>query len=211
MGFTFIVGFLFIKDYRKRETKYFFWISLYFFLFTVARSFRLIVKFYIGEPVWNIGDPAPDLQGMIGLLETIYTILSYIGLFFIYYAMESTTVKKTHYFFSIWVWIVCIVSILDFIIDNIFLYTINLIFFLVLVLGIPLIFLNLAIKSSGSVRRSALSVFIGILLFILSVAMDIPDGKPVFGALPPVIVSIAAPTCTILSCIFFRKGFTTEV
>ncbi len=208
--FLLAVGILFVKDYRKSKTKYFFWISLYFFLFTVARGLRLIVKFYIGEPAYILGSTqAPQLTGTAWVLESAYTIVSYIGLFFIYYAMESTVVKKTHYFFSIWVWVVTAISMIDFVTRA--LTAINVILFLVLVLGLPLIFLNLAIKSRGSVRRNAFLVFIGILFFILSVAFDIPDGKPIFGALPAEILAIVPPICAIVSCLFFRKGFSTEV
>jgi len=204
-----IVGILFVKDYRKNNNIYFFWLSLYFFLFTIARSLRLIVKFYIGEPAWSAGQPAPELTGMAWILESAYTILSYIGLFFIYYAMESTFIKKTHYFFSIWVWVVTAISLIDFVTRT--LTAINVILFLVLVMGLPVIFLNLAIKSSGSVRKNALIVFVGILLFILSVGMDIPDGKVLFGVLPAEVLAIVPPVCAITSCYFFRRGFKTEM
>lgn len=199
-----IVGTLFLKDYRRSENKYFLWISFFFFLFILARILRLIVKFYFGEPA--VGG---SLEGEAFILESIYTVVSYIGLFFIYYAMESKTIKKTHYFFSILVWIVCAVSIVDFVTRNLLYITLPL--FLLLVLALPIIFLILAIKSSGQVRTNAFYVFIGILLFILGIAMDIPDGKMVFYTLPIEILAIVPPTAQIISFFFLRKGFSTKM
>lgn len=200
-----IVGILFLKDYRRSDNKYFLWISFFFFLFILARILRLLVKFYFGEPVIP-GDP---LVGEAFILESIYTIVSYIGLFFIYYAMESKTIKKTHYFFSILVWVVTAVSIIDFVVRELLYITLPL--FLLLVLALPTIFLILAIKSSGQVRTNALYVFIGILLFILGIAMDIPDGKMVFYTLPIEILAIVPPMAQIISFYFLRKGFSTKM
>lgn len=196
----FIVGLNFIKDYKSTENKYFFWISMFFFLFIIARILRLIVRFYIGEP-----PPGEPLTGTAFILESIYTIISFIGLSQVYYALESTIIKKTHYAFTILVWVTCAISIIDFITRSLLYITIP--FFIATVLGLPLIFLGLAINSSGSVRKNALLVAFGVVLFVLSIAMDIPDGRVIFGTLPDLILATVPPGLAIISCVILRRGF----
>jgi len=188
---------------------YFFWISLFFYLFIIARILRLIVKFVIGEPPYIPGELAPVLEGDAFILESIYTIISYIGLFFIYYAMEKNIVKKTHFMFSILVCVTCVVSIVDFITRDLLWLTMP--FFIATVLGLPIIFIVLAIKSSGSVRKNAIFVVIGLVLFILGIAMDIPDAKAILGTWPSEFLLLAPPIFQIIALYFFRKGFQTRI
>jgi len=173
-------------------------------LFIISRILRIIVRFYIGEP-----PPGNSLEGDAFILESIYTIVSYIGLFCVYYALEKTLVKKTHYLFSILVWITCVISIIDFIVRNLLWLTLP--FFIATVLGLPLIFFYLAAKSSGAVRKNSLLVAIGIVLFILGIALDIPDGRPLFIALGDVFLAIVPPILQIIACILLYKGFQTKM
>lgn len=195
-----IVGTFFILEYRNEKNKFFLWISLYFYLFIIARIFRLIVRFYYGDP--PLGG---TIEGTAFVLESIYTVVSFAGLFMVYYALEKDVIKKTHYLFSIVVWITTIVSIIDFIRRDLLWLTMP--FFLVTVLGVPLIYISLAVKSSGAVRKKAVLVFTGIALFILGVIFDIPDAQFLWVAIPPDILGILAPCCHIISCFFLRKGF----
>ncbi len=204
IAFLGIVGALFVRDYLKNKNQYFFWISMFFFLFVIARIIRLIVRFYIGEP--PVGDP---LTGDAFVLESIYTIVSYIGLFFVYFALERTLVKKSHYFFSIVVWICCVISIIDFITRAIF--VLNVIFFVTTVACLPLIFIGLAIKSSGSVRTNAIYVAVGVLMFILAIALDIPDGRVLFYPLGEILLAIIPPALMTVAIVILRRGFQTKV
>ncbi|TFG19069.1 MAG: hypothetical protein EU533_07110 [Promethearchaeota archaeon] len=202
--FLAIAGTLFMRDYKKSENIFFFWISLFFFLFILSRILRITVKFYIGEP--PAGEP---LTGDAFILESIYTIVSYIGLFCVYFALEKTLVKKSHFFFSIVVWVTCILSIIDFITRTLLWLTLP--FFILTVLGLPVIFLYLAAKSSGEVRRNSLLVAIGVIMFIFGIAFDIPDGKPIFIVLGDVFLAIVPPILQILAVIILRKGFQTKM
>lgn len=203
MGILAVTGALFVRDYKRLNNKYFLRISFFFFLFILAKMFRLIVRFYIGEPT-----PGQPLEGDAFILESVYTIVSYIGLFFVYYALEKDVVKKTHFFFSILVWVTCVVSIIDFITRSLLFVTV--ILFIATVFGLPLIFLGLAIKSSGVVRRNSIIVAIGVIILFLSIATDIPDGRVIF-MWPPLILAIVPPTLLIISCLFLRTGFKTKI
>ncbi len=204
ISFLGIVGSLFVRDYLKNKNQYFFWISLFFYLFVIARIIRLIVRFYIGEP--PIGE---TLEGDAFVLESIYTILSYIGLFFVYFAIERTLFKKSHYFFSIVVWVTCVISIIDFVTRALF--YLNILFFVITVAALPLIFIGLAIKSSGSVRTNAIYVAIGVLLFILAIALDIPDGRILFYPLGEIFLAIVPPVLMMVAIVIMRRGFQTKV
>ncbi|MHA1147866.1 MAG: hypothetical protein ACTSR8_06435 [Promethearchaeota archaeon] len=199
-----MAGILFLRDYKKAKNIFFFWISLFFFLFIVSRILRIIVKFYIGEP--PVGKP---LTGNAFILESIYTIVSYIGLFCVYFALEKTLVKKSHFFFSIVVWITCVISIIDFITRNLLWLTLP--FFIATVLGLPVIFFYLAGKSSGEVRKNSLLVAVGVVMFIFGIAFDIPDGKPIFIIFGDVFLAVVPPILQILAIIILRKGFQTKM
>jgi hypothetical protein len=176
---------------------------LFFYLFIIARIFRLIVKFHYGDP-----DIGGTLEGEAFILESLYTIISYIGVFFLYFGFERSFLKKTHYFFSILTIIVTILSIIDFLTRS--LTTITIILFIGLNLGIPLIYLYIAIKGSGNVRQKAIYVFIAYWCFAFSIAMDIPDGKVIFGFLPLEFLILFPPFIQIISFFFFRAGFRSD-
>ena len=106
-------------------------------------------------------------------------------------------------------WITAILSIIDFITRNLLWLTLP--FFVITVLGLPLIFSYLAIKSSGQVRKNSLLVVVGTLCFIFGIAFDIPDGRPVFIILGEPFLSIVAPILQIVACIILRKSFQTKM
>lgn len=203
MGVMLVVGILFVKDYKKLENTYFLWLSMFFFLFIVAKILRIIVRFYIGEP-----PPGDPLTGDAFILESVYTIVSFMGLFFVYYALEKNTIKKTHYFFSTVVWITAIASIIDFITRS--LLFITGVLFVITILGLPIIFIYLGLRSNGAVRRNSFIVAGGIIMVILSIAMDIPDARVIF-ILPELVLAIVPPALLIMGCILLRMGFQTKI
>ena len=130
------------------------------------------------------------------------------GLFFIFFGLERTILKRTHYIFSIVVWIFLLVSVIDLIIRKIFFIT--MVLFIFTIGGLPLIFLNLARNSSGSVRKTAIIATIGVLLFEVGIAFDIPDARILWVGIPDIFLAIAPASMQILSILFLRKGFHSE-
>lgn len=193
-------GILFVKDYKKFDNSYFLFISLFFFIYILGRLTRLWVRFVIGEP--PLGQ---SLEGDAFIIESISTIFGMLGLFFVFYAVEKTTIKKSHYIFSIITWITTILAIIDLIVRILTLLTFAL--FIAIGLAPSLIFFYLAAKSNGVVRRNSLFVSIGCLLFLFGVGFDIPEGKLVFSFMTLDLLSILAPICQITGCILLRIGF----
>ncbi len=197
-----IIGIFFIKDYRKVKNNYFFWISLFFLLLMVARIFRLIVKFYLGEP--PIGQP---FEGPAFIFESLFLFTMYIALFCIYFALERNILKKTHFIFSGLVCVLCSIAIINLLFFNILLY-VAMIFFIITILGLPLIFINLAKKTSGELRRKALIVFIGAILAEIGLAFDVPEGFILWSNLGLLdIFLILAPILQIIGYILIKTGF----
>ncbi|MHA1281710.1 MAG: hypothetical protein ACTSQP_04320 [Promethearchaeota archaeon] len=202
--FLTFAGIWFSREYKRTKNILFFWVGPFFFLFIIARIFRLLVRFYIGEP-----KPGEPLIGDAFILESIYTIVSYIGLFCIYFALEKTYIRKTKFFFSILVWIITILSIIDFITRNLLWITLPL--FILTVLALPIIFFILAAKSSGQVRKNSIIVAIGIIFFILGIAFDIPEGRILFIGLGELFLATIPPIFQIIACILIWEGFRKRV
>ncbi len=197
-----IIGIFFIKDYRKAKNNYFFWISLFFLLLMVARIFRLIVIYYIGEP--PIGQP---FTGTAFIFESLFLFTMYIALFCIYFALERNILKKTHYIFSGLVCVLCSIAIVNLLFFNILLY-VAMVLFIITILGLPLIFINLAKKTSGALRRKAFVVFIGAILAELGLAFDVPEGFILWSNLGLLdLFLILAPILQIIGYILIKKGF----
>jgi hypothetical protein len=200
IGILAIVGILFLRDEMKIKNKYYIWLSLFFFLFIIARILRLYVRFYIGEP-----PPGEPLTGDAFIVESIYTIVAHVGIFFIYYDLESKKKVKTYYFFSIVVWITCLLYIIDFVMRS--LLFVILVFFLISLMAFPLIYLYLGVKSDGDIRKKCFLVAIGAILFILSIALDDPDGRPIFVGLGEIFLAIVPPVFAICGITLMRLGF----
>lgn len=197
------MGIIYFLDSRKMNNKFYLWISLFFFLFIPARICRIVVRFVYGEP--PVGDV---FTGEILILQIFYMGFAISGLFFIFFGLERTILKRTHYIFSIVVWIFLLVSVIDLIIRKIFFIT--MVLFIFTIGGLPLIFLNLARNSSGSVRKTAIIATIGVLLFEVGIAFDIPDARILWVGIPDIFLAIAPASMQILSILFLRKGFHSE-
>jgi len=199
-----ILGFSFLR-FAKKVNKNSYYIGLFFFWFIAARICRLIAKFYIGYPYGFF-----EFEGNLFILALLYTLFSYIGLFFIYFFIERTILKKSRYFFSILVVVVTILSILNYIYPAAMVILTPL--YIIVLFGLPIIFINLAIKSSGAVRKNALIVAIGIFLFELGIAFDIPEAASIWINVPglPEFTKLASPVLQIIGCTLIWKGFPRE-
>ena len=199
-----IVGIFFFMDSRKMNNKFYLWVSLFFFLFIPARICRIVVRFVLGEP--PIGDV---FTGEVLVVQILYMFFAIAGLFFIFFGLERTLLKKTHYLFSVVVWIFWTVSVIDLIIRQIFFITMAL--FMFTIWGLPVIFLNLARKSSGTVRKNAITVTVGVLLFEFGIAFDIPDARILWVGIADIFLAVAPAIMQILAVIILRKGFHSEL
>ena len=96
---------------------------------------------------------------------------------------------------------------------EIFFYIILIVYVLILI-GIPLVFLNLAIKTSGQVRTNSLLVMMGIIFFAFGVAFDIPEARILWQNLGEdfvFIIHVIAPFMSFGGIVLIRKGFPREI
>ncbi|MHA1273767.1 MAG: hypothetical protein ACTSQP_07940 [Promethearchaeota archaeon] len=208
--FLLVIAIYFFREAKQKENIFFRRIGFFFFLFLGASICRLINKFFIG---YRTKSPMSlHYEGLNLILISFYAALGLGGLFFIYYALEKEEIKKTHYLFSILTLITLAISVLNYWLpENISIPYIT--FYIVYplwittLLALPSIYVGLAIISSGIVRRKAIILVIGIVIFEFSVAMNSPEATPVFIALGPYILLWAVPCMQILGCYLLYKGF----
>jgi len=119
-------------------------------------------------------------------------------------------VKKSHYIFSILVAAATILSVINYFPFNC-VFLILMPFYVVVLFGLPGIFLNLAYKSSGIVRRNALLIVVGILMFEFGIVFDIPEARELWIGVPEIILKFGAPLLQIFGTLLIRKGFPRDI
>lgn len=198
-----VVGIYFLR-FGKKENKNAYYVALFWFLFAIGRICRLYAKFVVGYPYGFF-----EFTGILFWLAFWYTIITYIGLFFIYLFIEHTVTKKFP-FFTVLVVIMIILSILNYRFP-IFMVVLAPLYIIVL-LGISILFFILAYKSSGTIRKNALIIAVGIVLFELGIAFDIPESASIWITIPGMYVftKFASPILQIIGCILIQKGFPKE-
>ena len=112
--------------------------------------------------------------------------------------------KKHHYYFVIF-----LIAIINFIVGDIILLYITGALFVIVVTGLPIIFLNLGLKTSGALRKNCFFVAIGIILSACGVAFDIPEARVYWIGIPGFleVIKFVAPMLQIGGCIFLGIGF----
>lgn len=203
IGLLGVMGFKYIQ--LRSMNKNAIYISFFFFLFVASRISRLIAKFIVGYEYGFF-----EFTGILLTLAIIYTLTSYIGLFFVYFFIERSIIHKTHYFFSLLTIAVTILSIINYGYPATMIILTPL--YIVVLLGLPLIFFNLAIKSSGSIRKNAITVAIGIILFVLGIAFDVPEAASIWITIHGMMefTKFASPILQIIGSIMIYSGFPKE-
>ncbi|MHA1147865.1 MAG: hypothetical protein ACTSR8_06430 [Promethearchaeota archaeon] len=203
IGLLAIMGFRYLQ--MRSINKNAIYIAFFFFLFVASRFCRLIAKFVVGYEYGFF-----EFTGLLLALAILYTLTSYIGLFFVYFFIERSILKKTHYFFSILTITVTTLSIINYGYPATMLILAPL--YVIVLLGLPLIFFSLAIKSSGSIRKNSIIVAVGIILFVLGVAFDVPEAASIWINIPGMMefTKFASPILQIVGSIMIYSGFPKE-
>lgn len=205
------IAYIFIREYEKAKMKFYFGVALFYIVFVLARLFEVIRVYFTPDGY------IPPLTGLNFVLKTGYTVFSYIGLTTIYFVLESYVFTNTKKVFTILVPIACILSIwFTFYspFDPMYnlLFTIVLPIYAIILLGIVGLYIYLAIKSSGEVRRNSIMIIFGILLFEFGILFALPEAqKSVFGAIPLDILLLLAPIFSIIGVILQIRGFKTSI
>jgi hypothetical protein len=148
------MGYKFILD--SKETKMFIYIGLFFVLAIGARIIRLIAKFVVGHVY---GDYKFD--GIQVFLAFFFLMFTYLSAFVYYRYLERGILRKTYHFFSTIVLVDITLSILNYLIPELF--PILTIIFLILVLVLPGCYFYVAWVSTGDVKRNAILMMVSFL------------------------------------------------
>ena len=205
-----LVSRIFFKEYKSASNKFYLGVAFFYILFILARLCEIIrISLYPGA--------AFPYTGLNFLLKTGYTVFSYIGLTVIYYVLERYVFTGTKKVFTILVPIAAILSIwmttyslLD--------PTYNLLFsvvipiYAIILLGIVGMYIYLALKSSGEIRRNSVMVIFGVFLFELGIIFALPEAQAtLFAAIPLDILLILPPILSIVGVLLQIRGFKTSI
>jgi hypothetical protein len=194
------MGYVFIKETRK--TKMFIFMGLFFVLNIGVRIVRLIAKFIVGHEYAQVSH-----EGIQLILSIFYISFTYSAVFFYYIYLERDVLRKSHHFFSIMVIATFIITIINYIIPAAI--VILIIPFLIAILGVPGCYLYVAWVSTGDVRRNAILMFIGLLLFIFGITFDAPTTSRIWVNVPflPEFSQLGAPSLMIIGALIYRYSF----
>ncbi len=202
-----LFGIYFFKESRQKKTFFSLCLSLLFFLFTGANICRTLNRHIFLIPADTL-----HFEGINLIFISLYAALAFSGLFFIYLAIERDIIKKTHHLLSIITLVTLFLSVLNYWLPeaiSIPYFTMWVIYplWIPTLLALPSIYVSLAIKSTGIVRKNAILVLSGAVLFEFMIAFNSPEALPVFGALGPIILYLGTPIFQMFACYLLYKGF----
>ncbi|MHA1344395.1 MAG: hypothetical protein ACTSQG_10430, partial [Promethearchaeota archaeon] len=172
---------------KSLSSKYLIGISIFFVFFGIGRLIYMIHDYF-----------APDELDII--LWKIATIIVFSGFIFFIYTLETFVYTKTKRIFTlIGVFIIIMVIISELQLARYFIYAGNLILLIV-----PLmIYLILIKNATGVVRKRALLIIIGILIFGIGQGTALFE---LFGIMDKVTASIFAPPITLVGLVILGYG-----
>jgi len=206
-----IVSFIFIRYFNKDKMNFYLGVAIFYILFCLARLSEIIrLYFNPGTPI----NPPYTVLGFDFWMKTCYTLFSYIGLTIIYFVLERYVFKRTKYIFTILVPITTVISIW-FTVDPVnyeLLFNITIPLYLLILFGIIFMYIYLAVKTSGEVRRNSIMIIFGILLFELGIIFSLPEAQgTLWAAIPIEVLWIIAPVLSIIGVVLQIRGFKTSV
>jgi len=196
---------IFLNKNKKEKLPYFSWVTLVFVFFFINRLFRLILKYVIGKP--PLTEPYVGAAYLTQIISISTVILAYFSL---YFYLEKTTVKKTHFIMSIITLIGGAVIIITLNIrtpEVMILYTVS---GFMMISGIPFMYLILSIKSSGKVRFNALIISIAFLFIGVGMVFDGATTYSIswfLGELPELLVAFTPPILFLIGWFLLIIGF----
>jgi hypothetical protein len=207
------VGYIFVREYKKANTKFYLGVMLFYFIFVVARLCE-IIRIYFNTEGYDL---VPPYTGLNFILKTCYTLFSYIGITILYFVLERYVFTRTKKIFTALVPIACALSIWYTFYsptDPIYQLLFNIVIpiYAVILLGIVGMYIYLALKSSGEVRRNSIMIVLGILLFELGLIFALSEVQTsIFAAIPLDVLIISAPILSIIGVILQIRGFKTSI
>ncbi len=199
-------------------------VGLKFYVFWIM----LIVLCVIGTYAFifwvtaNIG-PLPQFSNLtteIAIFECGYVVFSWIGYLILIFCIEKVSkdlfnTNKSKYFFAISSIIGIIIAIMEYIAASIgieYLVMISIylmmIFFMISMAGLLLVFLSMAVKSDGEIRRNSLYICVGHLCLVMTFAIGSREGTLMYGSLMSIspLSVLISPILHIIGLLFYFRG-----
>ncbi len=170
----------------------------------------------------NIG-PLPQfsmLMGELVIFECGFVVISWIGYLILIFCVEKVSkdlfnTNKSKYFFAISSIIGIIFAIVEYVamsinIEYLVMNSVYLmmVFFMISMAGLLLVFLSMAVKSDGEIRRNSLYICVGHLCLVMTFAIDSREGTLMYGMLMSIspLSILIPPILHIIGLLFYYRG-----
>ncbi len=193
-GFSVLFGVIMVRKalaqgIGRSQREYFLGIAIFIIVHLIARIFYFYYDFIYIEDIffWHLG-----------------AVVGVAGIIFLLYAIERNIYTRTKFLFTILaiIYIILLLTVLNLgwgeNVEN----TLQTIFIAIIGPFIPLIYIYVAYKSSGEIRRNSLLIAFGIVIFI---AGQTAHGRTFFAITHPVYL-IVSPILMLIGGILFLSG-----
>lgn len=167
VSFILVFGCLsFLKQYKKTDNKFFLIASIQFAFFLVGRIIRIYLQYVIGQ-YWESKDPyTTDVMVFLILAGGFFSS----AILLVYYNFERK-LQKTHYLFSLMSLFLVIFISLEIITRDSLVAAITAVLYIIASIGLPSIYVYIALNSTGKVRKRALIISLGMALVIIGISL----------------------------------------
>jgi len=210
---------VFLIQYKRRESlqrPFFLGLSIFMLGYGIARLIENIRRYSIGSyndilDAWKTGT---QIVGLNFWLRILYYAIAWAMIAMFYYNIEKNIFKKNKFLLTICALVEGVLSITIYFYFNDIVFWASVFNFFIVGFFIPILFLNLAMKTpSGSIRNGCILISIGMLLFVLGVMIDLPESSYFMYLLgqevPEDLIRITTPIILIMGLLSFSIGFKT--
>ena len=209
VGVFFLLGVFFFKRYWKSETEaraFFSGTSVFMFAYVIFRTIEIIRRYFVTgdyydiEKWWYQGGPAITDSSLY--LRLAFLVVSWIGIAYFYFRIESTILKKkTYYILTIASLLKLIVNPLLFFPDALPFATIEIINTILFILAgfFPVcLFAFYAVRNYVDKRKIWAILSLGMFSYIIGEVGSNPEGYMITGGLNQAFVAYGSPLMVIL-------------
>ncbi len=200
VGFIYILGGISLFREKIKGIRFIgFWLAL--IIGSIAIIYFAI--FLINNFTGNVPKIMP-FEGTALLFQDLFLAFSWGGFIILFYSIEKTYSNKTRYFFT---YLTCVNLVLTLYENGTGQITAGfLITFMASMAGMGLIFIYMAAKSTGKLRRHSINLIFGHLLLAFAFAFNVPVGQLVLAFIPSDVLQILSPVLHVFGLIFYYRG-----
>jgi len=197
-----LLGMFFLNKLIKSEKEarpFFAGVMIFFVGWSVARILETVRRYYVGY-YYDIVDSNFHIYGVNLVLRLSYIIISYASVASLFYTLEDKIFNKRSYF------ILTIATIFEIVVGvlvyfNLPTLILTIIFFFIVGLFPIILFFYFGITNFVDKGRSWFILSLGLLLFVLGVAGDNPEGYNITKYIDPLVIHYGTPILAIIGMI----------